>query len=110
MERHVGNEKYIYAAGHQITAEQLGITLTHEHILFDLSFMFSEPDDPQERELAAQTIRLDNLNWIRSHLAANRDNGKLTDEEDALEELRQLRQAGVCSVVDVSMRGEGFPF
>ena len=93
-----------------VQLDQLGVTLIHEHILFDLSFMFMEPEDPAGLEMAGQPIRLDNLHWIRIHPASNRDNARLTDQRDALNDLRLARQSGVGTVVDVSMRGEAFAF
>ena len=35
-----------------VPADQLGVTLMHEHVLVDLTCYWSEPDDPADRELA----------------------------------------------------------
>lgn len=90
--------------------DRLGVALIHEHILFDLSFMFIQPEDPAGRQMAEQPIRLDNLYWIRTHPASNRDNARLRDHRDALHDLKLARESGVQTIVDVSMRGEGFAF
>jgi phosphotriesterase-related protein len=106
----MAGRKYISTTLGPIDSNLLGVTLVHEHLLFDLSFMFTQPGNHRECELAEQPIRLDNLHWIRTHAASNRDNARLTDETDALEDMVEVKRAGVRSVVDVSMRGVRFAF
>jgi len=106
MERPQG----VYTTDGPVDPTQLGITLIHEHIFFDLSFMFGEPACLEERELAYQRINLANHYWVRTHPANNRDNAILRDAGDALRDLEGVAASGVKTVVDVSMRGEGFPF
>ena len=46
--------------------EELGVTLPHEHLFADLTVALKEyePDNEEERELAAQPVSLENLWWV----------------------------------------------
>ncbi len=44
-----------------IDADLLGVTLPHEHLIVDTSFLFVEPTEASERKLAHQPITLENL-------------------------------------------------
>ena len=53
----------------------LGITLPHEHLLWDLTIgCFIEPEAASERHLAHQPVRMDNLYWLKTHWINNIDN------------------------------------
>ena len=52
----------------------LGITITHEHLLIDLSVVFVDPGDDDGRRLAEEPVGLENLGWIRVNWSSNRDN------------------------------------
>jgi phosphotriesterase-related protein len=88
-----------------VDADSLGITLPHEHILVDSTFLFVEPADDKEKELAHQPVGLKNLNWVLHHLFNNLDNLRLLDERMAVDELMRFRQAGGGTVVEMSVRG-----
>src|SRR5262249_41121345 len=88
-----------------IAAEEMGITLPHEHLLIDFTLMFKEPESERERELARQPVRLDNLGWVRRNFNSNLDNLRLTDESVARDELLLYRQAGGRTLVDPTNRG-----
>lgn len=88
-----------------IDAESLGITLTHEHILHDATFLFVEPTDASEKALVYQPISLKNLNWILHHQVSNLNNLKLDDEQMAINELLLFKQAGGGTIVEASIRG-----
>jgi len=88
-----------------IAADEMGVTLPHEHLLLDFTLMFTEPQGERERELARQPVRLDNLGWVRRHFSSNLDNLRLADEEVARDELGLYRQAGGRTVVDPTNRG-----
>lgn len=52
----------------EITPDQLGKTLTHEHIRMDYKCCFVDPTTDAEKEKARDPeIRLDNLGWIRQY-------------------------------------------
>jgi len=88
-----------------VDAESLGVTLPHEHILQDSSFLFIEPTDPKEKELGYQPLTLENLSWVLRHLFNNLDNLKLDSEERAIKELTLFKEAGGKTVVEQSVRG-----
>ena len=88
-----------------IAAEDMGITLPHEHLLIDFTVMFKEPESEPERELARQAVRLDNLGWVRRNFSSNLDNLRLHDESIARDELLLYRAAGGRTLVDPTNRG-----
>ena len=88
-----------------IRAEDMGITLPHEHVLIDFAVMFKEPESEPERALAHQPVRLDNLSWVRRNFSSNLDNLRLLDEQVARDELLLYRAAGGRTVVDPTNRG-----
>jgi phosphotriesterase-related protein len=88
-------------------AADLGITLPHEHCLFDLSMWFSEPRRSSERFRAYQPVTIENLGWVRYHPYNNRDNWIMLDEEVAIRELMRYRRFGGQSLVDMSNHGLG---
>ena len=90
-----------------IDAESLGVTLPHEHCLFDLSMWFAEPKRSSERHRAYQPVTLENLGWVRYHPYNNRDNWVMLDEDIAIKELERYRRFGGISLVDMSNRGLG---
>jgi phosphotriesterase-related protein len=63
-----------------IPAEDMGITLPHEHLLIDFTVMFKEPESERERVLARQPVSLANLGWVRRNFSSNLDNLRLQDE------------------------------
>ena len=88
-----------------IDAESLGITLPHEHLLADSTFLFVEPANDSEKVLAHQPVSLKNLNWVLHHLFNNLDNLRLVDEQMAMDEMMLFKQAGGRTIVEMSVRG-----
>jgi phosphotriesterase-related protein len=90
-----------------IDGESLGITLTHEHLLFDGSGVFTEPSVASEKELAYQKVGLSNLSWLRYHPYQNLDNVQLLSEEEAVDEAMLFMKAGGKTIVDVTLSDIG---
>jgi len=90
-----------------IEAAALGVTLPHEHCLFDLTMWFAEPARSSERHRAYEPVALQNLGWVRYHPYNNRDNWIMLDEEIAIKELSRYRRFGGVSLVDMSNHGLG---
>ena len=88
-----------------VDPESLGITSSHEHILFDMSAYFMEPSAASEKELAYQPLSLDNLAWVRVHRFSNLDNLRQSDKELAVKELLRFKYAGGSTVVEMSQNG-----
>ena len=83
-----------------ISAEAMGVTLPHEHLLIDFKVMFAEPASAGDKGRAWEPVRLANLGWVRQHFNANLDNLRLTDEQVAIDEIRLFQRAGGATVVD----------
>ncbi len=88
-----------------IDADDLGVTLPHEHLLTDISCYFVEPTEASERKLAHQPITLENLYWVRLHYSNNADNLKLTDEQLAIKEALLYKWAGGDTIVELTNIG-----
>ena len=88
-----------------VAAEDLGITMVHEHLLIDLTCLFMEPGEASERARSRQPVSLDNLAWVRRNWNASLDNLRLDDETLAVEEAMQLKLAGGSTIVEVSNIG-----
>src|SRR2546426_9431272 len=88
-----------------IAADQMGITLPHEHLLIDFEVMFREPPSASERGLAHQPVSMENLGWIRQNFSSNLDNLRLLDENVARDEALLFKSAGGRTLVDPTNRG-----
>src|SRR5918994_4550883 len=83
-----------------IGAEQMGVTLPHEHLLIDFKVMFSEPAAARDKGRASEPVSLANLGWVRQNFNANLDNLRLTDEQVAADESLLFKHAGGSTVID----------
>ena len=90
-----------------IDASDLGITLAHDHVRIDGTFMYVEPEDESQKELAHQKITLENRGWVGYHWTSNYDNTEMFSEELAIRELRHFVEAGGRSIVDPTNIGLG---
>ncbi len=87
-----------------VDAENLGITLPHEHILIANSLYFVEPEVATEKHLAYQPITLQNCAWVQKNYLKSFDNANLIDEDTAIDELIILKRNGGITVADVTPR------
>jgi len=85
-----------------IDPSELGATLSHEHVLWDASFMFNEPE---ERGLAHEPVKIENLEWLKRHGVGSVDNLRLLDEDVAVEEVLRFKRAGGGAIVDMGNNG-----
>ena len=85
----------------------LGLTITHEHLLIDLSVVFVDPGPENEegRRLAEEPVGIDNLGWIRVNWSSNRDNLVQTDVDLAIREAGRFKAAGGGTLVDATSIG-----
>lgn len=90
-----------------IDGKDLGITLTHEHLLIDGKFIFTEPSGASERGLAYEKVGWSNLSWLHYHPYENLDNMRLLDEQEAIDEAMLYKQAGGRTIADVTNIGIG---
>ncbi|MBM3143247.1 MAG: phosphotriesterase-related protein, partial [Chloroflexi bacterium] len=77
-----------------IESQNLGLTLTHEHLFIDGKCIFTEPEGASERALAYEPVDWHNLSWLRYHPYENLDNMRLLDEQDAIDEAMLFKKAG----------------
>ncbi|MCC6175049.1 MAG: phosphotriesterase-related protein [Chloroflexi bacterium] len=88
-----------------IPPAQLGRTLIHEHLLFNLESYLHPVRDPAEAHLAEAPMTLENLWWVREHPMASRQNLVQADPALAAAEAARFKAAGGGTIVDVSSHG-----
>ncbi len=88
-----------------VDGESLGITSTHEHIIWDMSTYFEEPAAASDRRLARQPVSMENLHLIRPRPHINIDNMIQADEKLAVSELMHFKLAGGGTMVELSQKG-----
>ncbi|MFT5260403.1 MAG: phosphotriesterase-related protein [Saprospiraceae bacterium] len=90
-----------------IDSTDLGVTLAHDHVLIDGSFMYVEPEEASQKDLAHQKISLQNRGWVGYNWTSSLDNVELQDEELAVSELKRFVAAGGSSIIDPTNMGLG---
>ena len=88
-----------------VPADELGISLTHEHLLVDLGSTFSPPDDATSYSFAYQPVTAENLWWVRYNYGGNKDNMELLDEDTAIAEAARFKKSGGQTIVDATSVG-----
>lgn len=89
-----------------ISPEDLGITLSHEHLLTDLKFSFLEPAEASERPHVNDKISLDNLAYVMRNPRSSKDNLTRSEVQLSANELRSYKRHGgksVCEVTTIDM-------
>ena len=84
-----------------VDADELGVTLTHEHLLYDQIAYVRGPED------AGESVQMNQLGALRRRAALIADNGRNYDPYLAAREVELFKQSGGGTVVDVSSRGLG---
>jgi phosphotriesterase-related protein len=89
--------------------DRLGVTLTHEHVLFEQRPKLPppEPEPVSARALAEATVDMRHLGLLRRQPSAIHDNWRVADLELAAREVLEFKGAGGGSIVEVSTRGIG---
>jgi phosphotriesterase-related protein len=91
-----------------IDADQLGITMTHEHCLVDLRNWFIEPTEASKRAAMDGPIEMSMLGDLRRRqMSTTRTNLVLSDEDVAVRELAHYTGFGGSAIVDASCIGIG---
>jgi phosphotriesterase-related protein len=90
-----------------IAGDELGVTLPHEHLVFDGSSIFAEPAASSDRDMAHAAVGWETLSWLRYHPYENLDNVRMLDEDEAESELALYHKAGGGTLVDVTIPGIG---
>ena len=80
----------------------MGITLTHEHILIDLTCYYMEPEEASRRHWRDRPFEIDIVGQASTTWYLNTDNGQLFDEADAASAVREYMLAGGSTLVDAT--------
>jgi len=86
---------------------ELGVTLAHDHVLMDGSFMYVDPPAPADQPLTEEKISLANRGWVAYHWTSNHHNVQLDSERLAIDELKRFVTAGGRTVIDPTNNGLG---
>jgi phosphotriesterase-related protein len=82
------------------SVEDLGMTLTHEHLICDWTARMEEPAEEEARRVYAARVE-PSLNWrLTDNPGLCRDNARLEDQTAVAEELRNFAEVGGRTVVD----------
>jgi phosphotriesterase-related protein len=95
--------KYAITTRGRVPADDLGIVLPHEHLLFDLTGFVTEPLDDHERAVRAAGLSLDTSSDLRRSPLLTRENLFLCDEELSARELAYFRNVGGRTIVDCTL-------
>ena len=90
-----------------VDAGDLGVTMTHEHLLAYLPHVAKEPTEASKRATFHAPVTLEVLGRIRYGREVNRENCQLLDAGTAIEEVSLYRQAGGRTLVDATSIGIG---
>ncbi len=86
-----------------IDPEDLGVTITHEHLILDLTCMVIEPKGETEKAMMRQPVTMEILWWLRYNFFHNIDVYLFLDEEEAIKESMYFKLAGGNSIVEVTL-------
>ena len=90
-----------------IPVEDLGLTLTHEHILSDVGCNGPEPEEASRKHLFHHPLTIEILGEVQALPQSNRDNQRLTDVDLLASEVAQFAHHGGRSIVEVTLDGFG---
>ena len=88
-----------------IGPEQLGVALTHEHILVDLSVAYTQPHTASAKDFYHKLVSPETVGQIRHYASPNADDARLYDVPTAIEEVMLYKQYGGVSLVDATSIG-----
>lgn len=88
-----------------VDQDQLGITLIHEHLLFDLLCYYQPPQDPEGKKLTNEPVQLSNLGWVRQNTMSSLPNLQMKEENVAVFEVENFLKLGGQSIVDQTVNG-----
>ena len=90
-----------------ISPDRLGVTMTHEHLLADLTSQRPLQVPASAKGFYEKSVSLETVGRIRYYGAQNLDNSRLTDIPTAIEEALLYKQFGGDSLVDATSLGIG---
>ena len=90
-----------------VDKEDLGVTLPHEHLFVDLSFVYANPQEAEKKKYATQDISMSDLHLLKYNPGLIKSNLILDEEATITTELARFKAAGGVSVVEQSSQGAG---
>ncbi len=81
--------------------------LAHEHLLIDITHEAVEPKDAEAKELFYSEVKMENLGVLRRNPYIIRENLILSDENDAINEIKFLKNHNVDLLLDLTSIGIG---
>ncbi len=81
------------------------MTLTHEHLLIDVSVLYSSQERASAKGFFHQPVSVETIGRIRHWGETNLDNSQLLDVPTAIEEAMLYKQYGGVSLVDATSIG-----
>lgn len=106
MTRHV-RVGHVHTVLGWVAPEALGLTLPHEHILFDLSFMAAGQPEVTAARHAGMEMDGHLASWGQRHWNENVDNLRIDDESLAVEEVSLFAADGGGAMADATTREIG---
>jgi len=88
-----------------ITPEEMGRTITHEHLRFNITMYEECPKDPKKAAFFNAPVTMNNLFQVKQSPYSNYDNCIQYDVDIVCEELEPFKMYGGGTVVDVSSEG-----
>ena len=88
-----------------IEPADLGRTLIHEHLFFDLTCYFRPPDDERGKSLVDEPLQLSNMGWLRQNVMSSRPNLLMDDASIVEAEVGKYRDLGGAALVDQTIIG-----
>jgi phosphotriesterase-related protein len=98
----VGAEKQVITVLGPVGADQLGVTLPHEHVFTDIRCLCPPPANEARREFLERPVEMGILGLLRRDPLFNLDNCLLDDVDVATDEVREFARLGGRTIVDVT--------
>jgi phosphotriesterase-related protein len=86
----------------EIDVKDMGITITHEHLLIDARKAWYEPKEATKIALAQKKVSMEILHELRQDPYMNWDNCFMFDEDVAVSEAQQFQHLGGSTIVDAT--------
>jgi phosphotriesterase-related protein len=93
----------------QIESADMGLTLTHEHLLGDVTSWWHPPfdDSPRSRELVDEKVSISNIWELKHDPFINKDNLIVQDVELAIKEVQRFADQGGKTIIETSGYNDG---
>ena len=90
-----------------IEPEDLGVTMTHEHLLSSFTQASVAPQEASLRERYEAPVSMKDLGWLYHGQGDNKDNSKLDDISAIIAEVSLYKEFGGSALVDATSIGIG---